>query len=169
MTAPPSEDRTDAVGEAFRHAMRRLAGGVAIAAAREGDRRFGMTMTAVMSLSMEPPSLVLAVNRDASMFGPLGRGRPFCVNLVGQELEPLVRAFSAQPSAKRFEVGDWCEGPGGAPSLLGAQAAIFCDVGPIHHFGSHALVIGLVTDAWIGEEISPLVHLDGRYQGVSGL
>ncbi len=164
--APRSES---AVDHAFRLAMRRLAGGVAIATTADGERRYGMTMTAVMSLSMEPPSLVMAVNRTASIYRPLSEGSPFCVNLVGQEHEAMVREFSALPSEERFGVGDWIDGPNGAPCLLEAQAAVFCDVSDTHQFGSHAIIIGVVTDARAREAISPLVHLDGRYQGVAEL
>ena len=159
-TEPQIDPRTV---ENFRGSMRRLAGGVAVVTSFDGRRRYGMAMTAVMSLAMDPPSLVIAVNRTASIHAALQAGSPFCVNLLKHASEQMCRTFSALPSQDRFDVGDWAEGPGGAPYLKDAQAAIFCEVGPIHDFGTHGLVIGLVTDAWVDDHVSPLVHLDGRY------
>jgi flavin reductase len=158
-----------AVASAFRSSMRRLAGGVALVTTRQGERAYGMVMTAVMSLSMEPPALVLAVNRTASLHDPLQAGAPFCVNLLKHGSEEMCRAFYALPSEQRFSVGEWAEGPGGAPYLADAQAVICCQVGPIHAFGSHSLVVGLVTDAWAETEVAPLIHLDGAYVGAAGM
>ena len=149
--------------QAFRHSMRRLAGGVALITTSDGQRRYGMTMTAVMSLSLEPPSLVIAVNHSASIAPVLQRDRGFCVNLLKHASADMCRTFSALPSDQRFDVGDWTEAPNGAPYLDDAQAVICCHVGPIHRFATHDLVIGLVSDAWGDEAISPLLHLDGRY------
>ena len=66
--------------QAFKEAMRRLAATVTIVTAAKGDESYGMTMTAVTSLSMDPPSLVICVNRNASLH-PVLAGRqeaPFC-------------------------------------------------------------------------------------------
>lgn len=151
---------------AFRNSMRRLAGGVALVTTFDGQRRYGMAMTALMSLSMEPPSLVLAVNASASMHDVLARKHPFCVNLLTHASEEMCRAFSALPSAERFGIGHWADGPGSAPYLVDAQAVICCDVGPVHAFATHSLIVGLVTKAWAEDSVSPLVHLDGRYVSI---
>ena len=153
----------------FRKAMRRLAGGVALVTSWDGRRRYGMPMTAVMSLAMEPPSLVIAVNRSASIHPALKAGSPFCVNLLKHASEEMCRRFAALAPEDRFTVGDWGEGLRGTPYLKNAQAAIFCDVGPVHDFGTHSLIVGVVSDAWMDEHVSPLVHLDGRYvPGLAG-
>ena len=166
MTPDPGHTTDAETTAAFRGSMRRLAGGVALVTTFDGERRYGMPMTAVMSLSMAPPSLVLAVNRSASMHVALEAGHPFCVNLLKHSSGEMCKAFSALPSSERFSVGEWADGPGGAPYLVDAQAVICCDVGPVHVFGSHSLVIGLVAKAWVDESVSPLVHLDGRYVSI---
>lgn len=148
----------------FRLAMRRLAGGVTVVTASDGVRPFGMTMTAVMSLAMEPPSLVAAVNRNASIIPALTAGREFCVNLLHHAHEDFCQRFSALPSDQRFTIGDWEYSPEGTPFLSGAGAAIFCRVGPMYDFGTHRLVIGTVEHSVLREDIDPLIHLDGRYR-----
>ena len=162
MTAdPPEVDPQTAAN--FRNSMRRLAGGVALVTTRNGQQRFGMPMTAVMSLAMAPPSLVIAVNRSASIYRSLQAGSAFCVNLLKHASEAMCQEFSALPSTDRFKVGDWDEGLHGTPYLRDAQAAIFCKVGPIHDFATHSLIVGIVTDANVDDHVAPLVHLDGRY------
>jgi len=160
MSAVPA----DQVAADFRLAMRRLAGGVTVVTASDGVRRYGMTMTAVMSLAMEPPSLVLAVNRNASIIQALTVGREFGVNLLHHSHEGFCQRFSALPSDERFTIGDWEYTPEGTPYLSGAGAAIFCRVGPMYDFGTHRLVIGTVEHSVLRDEIDPLIHLDGRYR-----
>jgi flavin reductase (DIM6/NTAB) family NADH-FMN oxidoreductase RutF len=143
--------------------MRRLAGGVAIVTARSCGRPYGMTMTAVMSLTLEPPALLIAVNQSASMAPLLVEGAEFCVNLLHANHHAMCEQFSALPSAERFSVGTWADGRAGLPFLPDAEAAIFCTVGPCHMFGTHRMVIGLVEEVRLGGPICPLLHIDGRY------
>lgn len=150
-------------GMDFRHAMRRLAGGVVILTAAEHDARYGMTMTAVMSLAMDPPSLAIGVNRGASIAAPIGRTGRFCVNLLHAGQADFCAAFSAQPSDRRFSVGDWQADEHGTPWLVDGQASIFCTLGPALTFGTHDLIVGLVDRVLNADAIAPLVYLDGRY------
>ena len=158
----PRIEAASDVETAFRASMRRLVGGVALLTTADGERRYGMTMTAVMSLSMKPPALVIAVNTSASIAKPLlDRGR-FCVNLLGVEHNETCRAFSLLPSEDRFSVGDWKDHEG-MPYLAGAQAVICCTVGPVTTFGTHALIIGAVNDVLLSHKVEPLVYLDGQF------
>ena len=79
----------------FKKAMRRLAATVTIISTSDANgNRYGMTATAVNSLAMDPPSLLICVNHSASIHAPLvGRGR-FCVNVLTTGHEDLVSAFS---------------------------------------------------------------------------
>lgn len=150
----------------FRGAMRRLAGGVALVTSNLDERPFGMTMTAVMSLSMDPPSLVVGINQSASIASVLTPGKPFCVNLLRYPQEGFCRQFSALAAEERFSVGEWRRTESGVPWLADAQAAIFCTVGPMHDFGSHRLVVGIVNETILADPVDPLVHVDGSYRPV---
>lgn len=153
----------DMTRDGFRMAMRRLAGTVAILSVAEGGRRYGMTMTAVMSLSMDPPSIALGVNRSASIAEPLRRADGFCVNLLRADQLDFCADFSALPTEQRFSIGAWGADDEGVPFLIGAQANIFCTHGPAILFGTHDLVVGVVRRVEHAPDIAPLVHLDGRY------
>src|ERR1700722_12794828 len=70
------------VGASFRAAMRRIASTVTIVTASDESRRHGMTMTAVSSLSMEPPSMIVCVNQSPFLHDILQSARGFCVNVL---------------------------------------------------------------------------------------
>src|SRR5712692_8090266 len=120
------------MGEAFRNgfriAMRSLTSAVTIISVTHCDRRFGMTATAVSSLSMEPPSLLACVNQSASIHGPMLDSGRFCVNILHANQTELASAFSDKKAADRFAFGAWAEDAYSFPYLVDAQANVFCDV-----------------------------------------
>ncbi|MCW3834434.1 flavin reductase family protein [Sphingomonas canadensis] len=152
----------------FRGAMRRLASGVAlVTTADAAGGRYGIAMTAVMSLSMEPPSLLLAVNAGASLCGPLmARGR-FGVSILAREDAETCRAFVAAPAASRFDAGTWVTHESGIPLLGTALARIVCTLDKAEPFASHMVIRGIVEYAAVHPSSDALVFLDGRYGGMS--
>lgn len=82
--------------DAFRLTMRRLAAMITVITTRDRNRRFGMTATAVTSVTMAPPSLLVCVIRCASLHEPLSvRGR-FCVNILKSGQEDVSRVFAGR-------------------------------------------------------------------------
>jgi len=70
-------------GQLFRHAMARLATGVTVLVAREGEGAFiGMTASAVTSLSLDPPMLLACIGQSAAAHAALTRGASFGVNVL---------------------------------------------------------------------------------------
>lgn len=154
--------------EDFRHAMRRVASGVAlVTTADDAGNRYGMAMTAFMSLSFDPPSLIIAVNRTASMHKPLLKARSFCINVLAARQKALCHDFVSRPSHERFGVGEWHAEAGGLPYLAGAQSNIFCSIESHQSSGSHDLIVGLVQKVINFGEIVPLVFVNGRYSQVA--
>lgn len=148
----------------FKGAMRRLASGVAlVTTADEQGARFGIAMTAFMSLSMDPPSLLLAINQTASLCAPLLERGHFAVNILARDQRALCQAFVAAPPAERFAALDWTPGPRGIPVVQSATANILCAVGEARPMGTHMVVQGLVEQVMLGGSADPLIYLDGRY------
>lgn len=159
---PPAVDEALVAG--FRGAMRRLASGVALVTTTgDGDRRHGIAMTAVMSLSMDPPSLLLAVNKDASLCRPLLASGRFGVSILRQEDEALCQRFVAVPAAERFGVGAWEDHETGIPLLTSALARIVATLEKAEPFGSHMVLYGKATYVALEPSSDALVYLDGRY------
>lgn len=152
----------------FRGAMRRLASGVALVTTADSlGNRHGIAMTAFMSLSMDPPSMLLAINRTASLCAPLLPRGLFAVNVLAAEQERACAAFVARPAAERFAGSEWTEDESGMPVVSGAVARIICAVGQAESFGSHMIVKGLVRSVTLGEDRAPLVYVSGRYGTVT--
>lgn len=147
----------------MKQAMRRLAGGVVIVTSRLGSDRMAMVITAVNSLSLEPPSLLVCINRSGSMFAALTGGCPFCVNVLGEGHEGVARLCSTSDSGEpRLCQGQW-EERDGLPYLADAQAALFCANESQFHYGSHGIFIGRVRDILLSGDCRPLVYADARY------
>jgi flavin reductase (DIM6/NTAB) family NADH-FMN oxidoreductase RutF len=166
LTMPSSAD--EALERDFRGAMRRLASGVAlVTTADEGGQRYGIAMTAVMSLSMEPPSLLLAINRTASLCKPVLDRGIFGVNILARDDEQSCQSFVTTPAAERFNHGAWTAHESGIPLLGTALAAMVCRLDKAEAFGSHMVIRGLVDYVALHESSDALVYLDGRYGGLT--
>ncbi len=154
----------DEIKDGFRNAMRRLATTIALVTAGRGDSWTGMAATAVMSVCAEPPTLLTAVNRTASIHPILSAGSHFCVNLLADRHRDLVGIFSGQKKGRaRFETGDWVEGPDGIPMLNDALSSLVCRTTQTIDIGTHTLFIGEVEQVLNHDEITPLVWVDGTF------
>jgi flavin reductase (DIM6/NTAB) family NADH-FMN oxidoreductase RutF len=150
--------------KAFKSAMRRLAATVSIIATGgpEGTR-YGMTATAVTSVSLDPPSLLVCVNRNASIHDPLCELGRFCINVLGTGHEDHCLDFSGRTMGEsRFERGSW-QTRFGVPYLVDAQASIFCEVDERLGYGSHTIFIGRVTDCLVRGDARPLIYVNGTF------
>jgi flavin reductase (DIM6/NTAB) family NADH-FMN oxidoreductase RutF len=147
----------------FRIAMRRIASSVTVVTTNDDAGRFhGMAASAVISVSMEPPSMLVAVNKAASIHPVLIECNKFCVNVLCDAHGDLIHAFSStELREERFAFGDWTEGPGGLPYLASAVSSLFCDVDKSIDYGTHTLFLGRVTSVSDGSDARPLIWLSG--------
>ncbi|GGE95149.1 flavin reductase family protein [Sphingomonas prati] len=160
---PPATD-TATLAAAVRLALRRMAKSVTVITALHNGRRYAMAATAVDALSMDPPSMIVSVNRSASLHAPLAAGADFCINVLGAMHEDVSRACGGGASGEdRFATGNWITGPRGLPMLADAQAAFVCHNDVSLGYGTHGLFIGRLVDVRSYGDVDPLVYLDGRY------
>jgi flavin reductase (DIM6/NTAB) family NADH-FMN oxidoreductase RutF len=147
----------------FRQAMRRVASTVNVITICVDGQPQGITATAMSSLAMDPPSLLVCINRAAALHGSIRDVSHFGVNVLHRDQEHLAQMFADRnKAALRFTEG-WhldCERP---PRLLDAQASILCRRIDHHQFGTHSIFIGVVEDVVVRPEVDPLVYLDGKY------
>jgi len=150
----------------FRGAMRQLAGGVSVITAGRGDDVSGMTVTSVASLAVDPPSLIVSINRASSSWPLLERYRAFGVNILKADQLAIAERFDGRNGLKgaaRFSGAQWTQLASGVPLLRGALAAIDCEVEDIVERHSHALVIGRVLDLELSEPAAALAYWQGQY------
>jgi flavin reductase len=121
--APDCVDTAELLREDFRAAMRRLASTVAVITCHRDGEWAGITATSVTSLSLDPPSLLVCVNRGADIRHVIRQGISFTVNLLERKQVPVSIAFGgAALSAERFGFGKWRAGESGVPWLEDALA-----------------------------------------------
>ena len=153
----------------FRGAMRALAGGVSVITVGRGKDISGMTVTSVSSLSVEPPTLIVSVNRQSSSWPLLQRFGAFGVNILTADQLDVAERFAGKDGLKgaaRFAGAQWVTRATGVPLLVGGLAAIDCEVEEVIERHSHAIVIGRVRDVITAAPTTALTYWDGQYVAI---
>jgi flavin reductase (DIM6/NTAB) family NADH-FMN oxidoreductase RutF len=150
----------------FRQAMRHLVGGVSIITVGQGRNITGMTVTSVDSLSVDPPSLIVSINRSASSWPLLNRNGCFGVSILTADQIEIAERFAGRggvTGADRFAGAEWITRVSGVPLLADALAAIDCEVEHIVERHSHAIVIGRPIDMQLSQRTAVLAYWQGQY------
>ena len=148
-----------------RQALRRLGKSVAIITTRWNDARLAMAATAVEGLSLDPPSLLICVNKTASVAAPLIGGRTFAVNLLGSgHVDLPARCSAPWRGEDRFAIGAWSDhDEDGVPILVDAQASFVCVPDMNVDYGTHHIVVGKILRVVTDGGVDPLLYVDGAY------
>lgn len=150
--------------KAFRIAMRRVAASVHLLSVSGADGHKGMTASAVHSLSFEPLSLIVCVNKSASIHDDLLAAQQFCVNVLAADQSEIARQFSSRKFAdERFTAGTWVDFRG-TPALADAQSNILCDCQRLCEFGTHSLFAGCVVEVRT-QDVPGLMYREGQFYG----
>ncbi len=153
----------------FRGAMRHLTGGVSVITAGRGRDISGMTVTSVSSLSLDPPSLIVSVNRSSSSWPLIKRHGVFGVNMLTADQVEIAERFTGKGGLKgadRFAGAEWTTRASGVPLLVGALAAVDCEVEDVVERHSHAVVIGRVLDVMASQRTAALAYWHGQYVAI---
>lgn len=145
--------------------MRRHPAGVSVVTLRAGEARAGVTIGSLVSLSLEPPLVGVAVGVHTSPHLLLREAGRFVVNVLAGDQERLARHFAASvpPIAMWREV---TTRPGTLPEPLldGALAWLECRIEAEHAAGDHALFVASVLTTELGRDAPGLVYVGGTYR-----
>jgi flavin reductase (DIM6/NTAB) family NADH-FMN oxidoreductase RutF len=161
-------DREVSSGD-FRNAMRHLAAGVSVITVGRGNDITGMTVTSVSSLSVDPPTLIVSLNRASSSWPLLLRHGFFGVNILTSDQIDVAERFSGTGGLKgadRFAGAQWMTRVSGTPLLAGALAAIECEIEDVVERHSHGIVIGRVLDMRLSPRTAALAYWQGQYVAI---
>lgn len=150
----------------FRNAMCRLGAAVNVITTNGEAGRAGFTATAVCSVSDEPPTVLICVNRNSQAGAAIRSNGVVCVNVLRADDNPIADMFSGRAGIwgeERFDCGDWTTLATGAPVLQSALVALDCRVSEIKDVGSHCLCLASVEAIHQGEEGSALMYFQRRY------
>jgi flavin reductase ActVB len=163
--APPRAAKSVS-GDAFRQALSRLAAGVSIVTTIDHDgNKLGLTATAVTSVSLDPPLVLVCIDNRSRTVEPLETGAPFVVHFLAADQEQLARHFASRTPDKFADVAHETTAYG-SPRLTGALASVECVPHAIYPGGDHTIFIGRVVDVQIDEEgSSPLTYFRNQFMG----
>lgn len=135
------EHRTAIEAQKFRKTLSRFATGVTVITVAHGEHVHGMTANAFMSVSLNPPLVLISVGHNAQLHKLLEHDSHYGVNILSDDQEALSRHFGGRPQ-KGLEITFMYEH--GIPLLKGAIAHLVAKVVDIHPAGDHTLFIGEV-------------------------
>jgi flavin reductase (DIM6/NTAB) family NADH-FMN oxidoreductase RutF len=145
-----------------RRIMGCFATGVTVLTTVAGGESRGMTANAVTSLSLDPPLVMVAVDKDAQMHGYLSGSRYFALNILSEDQEALSTQF-ARPGPKDFSNVPTTTVRTGMPVFVEALGYVECRLVEVLRAGDHDIFVGEIVagDAVDGR---PLLFYRGKYR-----
>jgi flavin reductase (DIM6/NTAB) family NADH-FMN oxidoreductase RutF len=157
----------------FRQTLGRFASGVTVVSAVHDGNRRGMTANAFVSVSLEPPLILVSVDKNASMHAVLERAEQFGVSVLSTTQRHLSDHFAGRPDAgltvpwfehqSRASQGQAAQN---VPLLSGAVAQLVCRSHSAVDAGDHTLFIGEVQYSRYTDD-DPLLYFRGQYHELS--
>src|SRR3954463_2867511 len=142
----------------FREAMSRLGAAVHVVTTAGPAGMAGFTATAVVSVSDQPATLLVCINRRSQVAALLDENRVLCVNTLRAGADSVADVFAGRtrvPMARRFDTGSWMELSTGAPVLSDAVVACDCRVIEIKAVATHNVIFAGVVGVRLGGPGSP--------------
>lgn len=152
--------------ELLRHAMSQLSSGVAIVSTVWQGRLHAMTATAVCSVSLDPPLILVCVSRTSRFSAAILSSGRWAVSLLAADQEAVARHFAdrGRDLLTQFDAVPYARGSRtDAPLVEGTLAWLECETFSVHDGGDHSIVVGRVLDAGTGASLAPLTYHRGRY------
>ena len=153
----------------FRRACGQFATGVTIVTVRDGDGARGMTANSFTSVSLDPPLVLVSIDRRNRTHRLLEIGARFAVSVLAEEHRPWSDRFAGRHGDVQGQFEDIPHRltPDGLPIVDGALASFVCRVVAVHPAGDHSLFIGQVESISADPGAPPLLFFGGAYRELS--
>lgn len=127
----------------------------------------GMTANSFTSVSLDPPLVLLCVQRTAAMHAAILEERAFAISVLSARQSPVARHFAdrSRPRGDReFDQVDWEPGlKTGAPIVTGALAWMECELAAVYDGGDHSIFLGSVLDLGRSADNDTLLFFGGKF------
>lgn len=154
------------LGQLMKQGMRRLASGVCVLSARLSDgEAFVMTVSSVTSVSDNPPSLLVCINRQIQRHEELlPSGSRFAINLLNVNQTEISNLCAGRYEDRdRLSLGEWHEDDNGL-LLTDSQASFCCRTDKVVSYGTHEILLGRIEQVKIhNTDVNPLIYSNGSY------
>lgn len=150
----------------LRTAMGRFATGVSVVTTKNGDEINGMTANALTSVSLEPPLILICVDRDNYTHRLVSESKIFAVNILSESQQELADAFARPGPGKADYLSklETFKAITGSPIIANCLSYLDCRVVQMHQAGDHTIFIGQVTAAEVKSDNNPLIYWNGSYR-----
>ena len=165
MTSTADARPATSLQHTFVAAMGNAATGVTVVATDGTGGRFAQTVSAMCSVSAEPPTVLVCVNVRSPLVEAIARHGVFTVNVLADDQAHVADTFAGRPSAGApydFGCAEWAVADSGSPALLGAAAVFDCTLAGSVRSGTHRVFLGTVNGSR-AEPTRPLVYHARRY------
>lgn len=154
--------------EVFRRVVGHFASGITVITTADSDDYYGTTASAVSSLSMEPPMMLVCLNQSSTTHDAVKRVGYFAINILAEDQQELAAVFGRKSDNKFEQVDHAISNQGGVPLIDGALATIVCSVQDAPVGGTHTVFFGnvLEANASIGQ---PLAYYRGKFSRLGEL
>jgi flavin reductase (DIM6/NTAB) family NADH-FMN oxidoreductase RutF len=150
----------------FRRVMGHFATGVTVITTHDGSGKLtGLTANAVSSVSLNPPLVLVCIDKSAESYPSFGASKVFAINILSEEQETISRRF-AKSGGDKFTGLGYRAGKTGAPLLNDTIAFLDCEVRHEFDAGDHTIYVGEVTDLGVEGELDPLLYFRGGYRNL---
>jgi flavin reductase len=153
--------------QSFRDAMSKMGAAVNIVTSDGPAGKVGFAATAVCSVTDTPPTLLICLNRSASVFNAVMENKAICVNVLSSDHDGLSNLFGGKtPVEERFAAANWHCGPSGAPVLDDAVVSFDCTVTADMDIGTHKVLFCSVMSISQGLRDEALIYYQRAYHRV---
>jgi flavin reductase (DIM6/NTAB) family NADH-FMN oxidoreductase RutF len=153
----------------MRRALGHFATGVTVitSLSAEGER-VGTTVSAVTSVSLDPPLVLVCLDRSSQTLAAVCAHGAFAINVLSEGQQPLSSNFARSGSGASWEEVAHRPGQTGCPRLEGVLAVLECTLEHRLEGGDHEIIVGRVREFEIGpEQLDPLLHYRGAYASLA--
>ncbi len=149
---------------AFRGLMARWATGVTVVTAHHAGRDAGLTVNAFLSVSLQPPSVLVSLMHDVDTLPVIAASGTFAVNVLAADQRALSERFARTvASEEKFRGVGVHRGPDHLPLLDGTLGAVVCRTAATVPQFDHRLLVGEVVRQELGREAPPLLFYRSSY------
>ena len=140
---------------------RQFVTGVTVVSTMDGDRARGLAVNAYCSISLDPPLVMVCIQRTSSTWPALFRATHLGVNVLGRDQRDVVSVFSSKDPDKFARI-DWRPGPHGSPLIAGSAAMLEAEIQERFQAKTHTIFLCRVRHAEV-DEGAPMVYKAGRF------
>ncbi|KUO94589.1 flavin reductase family protein [Ferroacidibacillus organovorans] len=152
--------------QTFRASLGRFASGVTVVTTAFGEGQAGLTVSAFSSVSLDPPLILVCIDKRSSAIERIDGSQAFAVHVLSESQVDLSNRFASR-SEDKFAGVSVARSALGNPRLEDTLVFLDCRVSQKVDAGDHFIYIGQIEEAEIQEEKQPLVYFSGGYRSLA--